>query len=60
MAPEPVILNRRLNDEYPLGGPPASEGGFPYARADCHCCDATTAGDVVVVGRVAVWSPAAC
>lgn len=41
MAPDPVILNRRLNDEYPLGGPPASDGDLPYARADCHCCDAT-------------------
>ena len=32
IAPLPVVLNRRLNEEYPFAGPPASDGGFPYAR----------------------------
>lgn len=39
MAPEPVILKRRLNDEYPFAGPPASDGGLPYPRTACSCCD---------------------
>ncbi len=58
MAPDPVILNRRLNDEYPLEGPPASDGDFPYARADCHCCEATAPARparLVRLARLAAW-----